>query len=265
VACLQTCGQLQQRYQRASARERVSSSSVKVAYVLYPDFTALDLIGPYEVISVWPDVELHWVATTPGPIRTDHGLAMLPTAMPADLPDPDLLVIPGSSKPLGPLKDELLLSWVRSVAPTAQWLTSVCTGSGVYAAAGVLKGRRATTHWGFRENLKAMGVDVVADRVVFDGRFVTGAGVSAGIDMALALTARVHGDELAKAIQLGIEYDPQPLFDVGAPQRADASTLRLAARMLLGESPLRTLAGYSSRMLSDRIRALRRTAASTRR
>ena len=91
----------------------------------------------------------------------------------------------------------------------------------------MLKGRRATTHWGFRENLKAMGVEVVADRVVFDGPFVTGAGVSAGIDMALALTARVHGEELAKAIQLGIEYDPQPPFDVGAPEKADASTLRL--------------------------------------
>jgi transcriptional regulator GlxA family with amidase domain len=237
---------------------------VKIAYVLYPDFTALDLIGPYEVISVWPDVELHWVATTPGPIRTDHGLAMLPTATPADLPDPDVVVIPGSSKPLGPLKDEVLLDWVRSVAPTAQWLASACTGSGVYGAAGVLKGRRATTHWGFRENLKAMGVEVVADRVVFDGPFVTGAGVSAGIDMALALTARVHGDELAKAIQLGIEYDPQPLFDVGAPEKADASTLRLAARMLLGDTPLRTLAGYSSRMLGDRARALRRAATSQR-
>jgi len=237
---------------------------MKIAYVLYPDFTALDLIGPYEVISVWPDVELYWVATTPGPIRTDHGLAMLPTATPADLPDPNVVVIPGSSKPLGPLKDELLLDWVRSVAPTAQWLTSACTGSGVYGAAGVLQGRRATTHWGFRENLKAMGVDVVADRVVFDGPFVTGAGVSAGIDMALALTARVHGDELAKAIQLGIEYDPQPLFDVGAPEKADASTLRLAARMLLGDTPVRTLAGYSSRMIGDRIRALRRTATSRR-
>jgi len=238
---------------------------VKIAYVLYPDFTALDLIGPYEVISVWPGVELHWVATTPGPIRTDHGLAIFPTATPATLPDPDVVVIPGSSKPLGPLRDELLLNWVRSVAPTAQWLTSVCTGSGVYAAAGVLKGRRATTHWGFRENLKAMGVEVVADRVVFDERFVTGAGVSAGIDMALALTARVHGDELARAIQLGIEYDPQPLFDVGAPERADASTLRLAARMLLGDRPLQTLAGYSSRMLGDRVRALRHAAAAKRR
>jgi transcriptional regulator GlxA family with amidase domain len=238
---------------------------VKVAYVIYPDFTALDLIGPYEVISLWPDVELHWVATTPGPIHSDHGLAVMPTATPADLPDPDVVVIPGSSKPLGPLKDDVLLDWVRRVAPTAQWLASACTGSAVYGAAGVLTGRRATTHWGFRENLKAMGVDVVAERVVFDGRFVTGAGVSAGIDMALALTARVHGEKLAKAIQLGIEYDPQPPFDAGAPEKADASTLRLTARMLMGDAPLRTFAGYGSRMVGDRVRGLRRALATKRR
>jgi transcriptional regulator GlxA family with amidase domain len=238
---------------------------MKIAYVIYPDFTALDLIGPYEVISLWPDVELHWVATTPGPIHTDHGLALLPTTTPAELPDPDVVVIPGSSKPLGPLKDEVLLDWIRSVEPTAQWLASACTGAAVYGAAGVLRGRRATTHWGFRENLRAMGVEVVSDRVVFDGRFVTGAGVSAGIDMALALTARVHGEEMAKAIQLGIEYDPQPPFDAGAPEKADASTLRLTARMLMGDAPLRTFAGYSSRMVGDRMRGLRRAVASSRR
>jgi transcriptional regulator GlxA family with amidase domain len=230
---------------------------VKIAYVLYPDFTALDLIGPYEVISAWPDVELHWVATTEGPIYSDRGLAVLPTTTPAGLPDPDVVVIPGSSVPLGPLGDEVLLDWVRQVAPTAQWLTSACTGSGVYGAAGVLTGRRATTHWGFRENLRAMGVDVVTDRVVFDGPFVTGAGVSAGIDMALALTARAHGEELAKAIQLAIEYDPQPPFDAGSPDKASASTLRLSMRMLLGDTPLRTLGGLSSRLVGNRLRRVR--------
>ncbi|WP_445149679.1 DJ-1/PfpI family protein [Baekduia sp. Peel2402] len=230
---------------------------MKIAYVLYEDFTALDLIGPYEVISAWPDVELHWVATSSGPVSTDRGMQVLPTVMPEGIPDPDVVVIPGSSNPLGPLKDEALLQWVRDVAPGAQWLSSACTGAGVYGAAGVLKGKRATTHWGFRENLKAMGVDVVADRVVFDGKFVTGAGVSAGIDMALALTGRVHGEELAKAIQLAIEYDPQPPFDEGSPDKASASTLRLASRMLLGDTPLKTMAGYSRRMMGDRVRRLR--------
>jgi transcriptional regulator GlxA family with amidase domain len=230
---------------------------MKIAYVLYPGFTALDLIGPAEVISAWPDVELHWVATTTGPIHSDRGMAVLPTTTPAGLPDPDVVVIPGSSAPLGPLGDAALLEWVRQVAPGAQWLASACTGSGVYGAAGVLAGRRATTHWAFRENLRAMGVDVVADRVVFDGRFVTGAGVSAGIDMALALTARVHGEELAKAIQLAIEYDPEPPFDAGSPDKASASTLRLAMRMLIGDAPLRTATALSARMVGDRVRRLR--------
>jgi transcriptional regulator GlxA family with amidase domain len=230
---------------------------MKIAYVLYPNFTALDLIGPYEVISAWPDAELHWVATSAGPIHSDRGMAVLPTTTPDGLPDPVVVVIPGSSEPLGPLGDAALLDWVRQVAPRAQWLASACTGSGVYGAAGVLAGRRATTHWAFRENLRAMGVDVVTDRVVFDGPFVTGAGVSAGIDMALALTARVHGEEVAKAIQLAIEYDPQPPFDAGSPDKAGASTLRLAMRMLIGDAPLRTMAGLSSRMAGDRVRRLR--------
>jgi transcriptional regulator GlxA family with amidase domain len=230
---------------------------MKIAYVLYEDFTALDLIGPYEVISLWPDVKLHWVASSLDPVRTDHGLAMLPTDTPGMLPDPDVLVIPGSSKPLGPLGDVALLEWVRDASEGAQWLASACTGSGVYAAAGVLSGRRATTHWGFRENLRAMGVDVVTDRVVFDGKFVTGAGVSAGIDMALALTARVHGEDVAKAIQLAIEYDPQPPFDAGSPDKAGASTMRLAFKMLLGERPLGTATGLAARMVRDRARRLR--------
>lgn len=226
--------------------------AMKIAYVLYPDFTALDLIGPYEVISSWPDAELHFVATSLEPVATDRGLRMIPTDTPETLRDPDVVVIPGSSKPLEPLKDEALLQWVRDVAPGAQWMTSACTGSAVMAAAGILEGRRATTHWGFRENLRAMGVDVVTDRTVIDGKFVTGAGVSAGIDMALALTAEVHGVQVAKAIQLAIEYDPQPPFDSGSPDKAGASTLRLSMRMLLGDEPVKTAAATARRMLSDR-------------
>lgn len=230
---------------------------MKIAYVLYEDFTALDLIGPYEVISQWPDAEIHFVATTTGPVHTDHGLAMQPTDTPQTLPDPDVIVIPGSSKPLGPLDDQALLDWVRSASQTAQWCASACTGAGVYAAAGVLTGRRATTHWAFRENLRAMGVEVVGDRVVVDGRFVTGAGVSAGIDMALLLTGMVHGEEAAKAIQLGIEYDPQPPYQAGSPDKASASTLRLAMRMLMGDRPVQMMGALGARMASDRLKGLR--------
>ena len=225
---------------------------VRIAYVLYPAFTALDLVGPYEVISRWPGAEVHFVAGSLEPVRADAGLVVTPTDTWDTLPDPDVVMIPGSSDPLGPLKDEALLAWVRAAAGSATWLASACTGSAVYGAAGLLAGRRATTHWAFRENLSAMGVEVVPDRVVFDEPFVTGAGVSAGIDMALALTARVHGEELAKGLQLGIEYDPQPPFASGAPEKADASTLRLALRILLGDRPFRMMAAFAGRLARDR-------------
>jgi transcriptional regulator GlxA family with amidase domain len=193
---------------------------VRVALVLYDQFTALDLVGPYEVIAAWPDAEVHFVATEAGPIRADAGLIVSPTDTPDSLPDPDLVLVPGSSRPLGPLGDQPLLDWVRRASESATWMASVCTGAAVYAAAGLLEGRRATTHWAFRDALAGMGVAVSTDRVVFDEPFVSGAGVSAGVDMALELTARVHGDDAARRIQLAIEYDPQPPFDAGSPEKA---------------------------------------------
>jgi transcriptional regulator GlxA family with amidase domain len=211
---------------------------MKIAYVLYPDFTALDLIGPYEVISRWPDAEVHFLARSLDPVRCDRGLTVMPTDTPQALPDPDLIVVPGSEKPLPVMDDHVLVDWLREAAPHCQWTASVCTGAGLYAAAGLLDGKKTTTHWGFRDNLRAMGIEVVGDRVVWQGNHISGAGVSAGIDMALALTERVHGRELAQSLQLAIEYDPQPPFDSGSPNKADASTLRLALRVLLGDRPL---------------------------
>jgi transcriptional regulator GlxA family with amidase domain len=193
---------------------------MRVAFVLYDQFTALDLVGPYDVIGAWPDADVHFVATEDGPIRADAGLIVSPTDTPDSLADPDLVLVPGSSKPMGPLADARLLDWVRQASGSATWMASVCTGAGVYAAAGLLEGRRATTHWAFRDALASMGVEVSTDRVVFDDPFVSGAGVSAGIDMALALTARVHGDDAARSLQLAIEYDPQPPFDAGSPEKA---------------------------------------------
>jgi transcriptional regulator GlxA family with amidase domain len=207
---------------------------MKIAYVLYDDFTALDLIGPYEVISLWPGAEIHFLATHEGPVATDHGLRMVPTDSPDTLRDPDVVVMPGSGKPLGPLENEALLQWVRDVEPGAQWMASACTGSLVYAKAGVSAGRRATTHWAVREFLNTLDVEVVTDRVVVDGKFISGAGVSAGIDMALALTAEVHGPEIAEAIQLGIEYDPQPPFNGGSPETASEPAKQRALQVLLG-------------------------------
>jgi transcriptional regulator GlxA family with amidase domain len=237
---------------------------MKIAYVLYPDFTALDLVGPYEVISRWPGADVHFLARSLDPVRSDRGLAVIPTDTPATLPDPDLIVVPGSENPVPVLDDQVLLEWLRSAAPGCQWTASVCTGAGLYAAAGLLEGKRTTTHWGFRDNLRAMGVEVVADRVVWEGNHISGAGVSAGIDMALALTERVHGRKLAESLQLAIEYDPQPPFDSGSPTKADASTLRLALRVLLGDRPVRMATRLNRQSAAARLKRARRALSSRR-
>jgi transcriptional regulator GlxA family with amidase domain len=234
---------------------------VKIAYVLYPDFTALDLVGPYEVISRWPDAEVHFLARSLEPVRADVGLTVIPTDTPDTLSDPDLIVVPGSGNPVPVLDDQVLIEWLRAAAPGCQWTASVCTGAGLYAAAGLLEGKKTTTHWAFRDNLRAMGVEVVGDRVVWQGNHISGAGVSAGIDMALALTDRVHGRKLAESLQLSIEYDPQPPFDTGSPTKADASTLRLALRVLLGDRPFEAAARFSRHSAAARFRRARRALA----
>ena len=167
-------------------------------------------------------------------------------------------MVPGSENPLPVLEDHVLVDWLRAAAPNCQWTASVCTGAGLYAAAGLLDGKKTTTHWGFRDNLRAMGIEVVADRVVWEGNHISGAGVSAGIDMALALTERVHGRELAESLQLVIEYDPQPPFDSGAPTKADASTLRLALRVLLGDRPVQMATRLNRQSAAARLSRARR-------
>ena len=206
---------------------------MKIAYVIYPDFTALDLVGPYEVISRWPGAEVHFVAHSLDPVRADAGLTVIPTDTPETLPDPDLIVVPGSGNPLPVLEDEVLIDWLRNAAPGCQWTASVCTGASLYAAAGLLEGKKTTTHWVFRDYVRSQGAEVVPDRVVWKDNHVSGAGVSAGIDMALSLTERIHGPEAAKALQLIIEYDPQPPFDAGSPDKADPETIEFAQRMMI--------------------------------
>jgi transcriptional regulator GlxA family with amidase domain len=211
---------------------------MKVAHVLYPDFTALDVIGPYEIISRWPDAELHFLASSLDPVRTDGGLAMIPTDTPESLRDPDLIVVPGSGNPLPVLEDRVLIDWLQEAAPGCKWTASVCTGAGLYAAAGLLDGKKTSTHWGFRDVVRAYGVEVVEDRVVWEGNHVSCAGVSAGIDMALTLTERVHGRDLAEALQLVIEYDPEPPFDTGSLAKADSATERRAMEVLIAAAGL---------------------------
>ena len=202
-----------------------------IAFVLYPDMTALDLVGPYDVLGHGPDVTPHFVAATPDPVRCDAGLLIAPTTTFADLRRADVIVVPGG-KPYGVLEEGTVAAWLREVHPTATWTTSVCTGSTLLAAAGVLDGKRATTHWAVRDLLASMGVEVSTDRVVRDGSVITGAGVSAGIDMALTLAGILWGDVVAQGLQLAIEYDPEPPYDSGSVEKAAPEVAALIRGLL---------------------------------
>jgi transcriptional regulator GlxA family with amidase domain len=196
---------------------------VKIAILIFDRLTALDAVGPYEVLSRLPAAELSFVAKDPGPKRTDTGSLSLNAELAiADVPDPDIVLVPGGegNRPL--MRDAEVLDWLRAAHRGSTWTTSVCTGALVLGAAGILDGLRATTHWAFRDVLTEFGAEPVAERVVVDGKVVTAAGVSAGIDMALRLAALDVGEEFAQAIQLGIEYDPDPPFDTGSPEKAPA-------------------------------------------
>jgi putative intracellular protease/amidase len=199
---------------------------MQIAILLFDRFTALDAVGPYEVLSRLPEAEVRFVALEPGLKRADTGqLALLADASLAELPHPEIVLVPGGPGQAALMEDGPVHEWLRAAHETSTWTVSVCTGSLILAAAGLLAGRRATSHWGALEELGRLGAEPVSERVVFDGKLVTGAGVSAGIDMALTLAARIAGDQYAQAIQLGIEYDPQPPFDAGAPHKAPAEIL----------------------------------------
>ncbi len=200
----------------------------QIAVLLYEDMTALDAVGPYEVLARLPGAEMRFVATRPGPITTDEGLVLVADAGLDDVPAPDVVLVPGGPGTLPALEDEAAVAWLRRVHETARWTTSVCTGSLLLGAAGVLQGRRATSHWILRDMLRQFGAEPVAERVVLQGDVITAAGVSAGIDMALRLAALEAGEDEARALQLVIEYDPDPPFDSGAFETADEDTRRRA-------------------------------------
>ena len=204
---------------------------MQIAIPLYERFTALDAVGPYEVLSRLPGATVTFVAERAGPVRTDTGmLGLTADAALTDLPSPDVVVVPGGFGTRALLGHAPLLDWIRGAHETSRWTTSVCTGSLLLAAAGLLDDTEATTHWAARDLLESLGARYVERRVVEQGKLVTGAGVSAGIDMALTLAARIAGDTVAQAIQLGIEYDPQPPFDAGSPAKAPAAAMALAHR-----------------------------------
>ena len=198
---------------------------VHVAFLLFPDVTQLDLTGPAQVLSRLGSARIDLVARTRDPVPTDAGFSIMPTATFDDVQSADRLCVPGGFGTVAAMEDAQTLDWVRTVAADARWVTSVCTGSLVLAAAGLLKGYKATSHWASRHQLAWFGAEPVNERWVIDRNRVTGGGVTAGIDFALALTALIRGEDHAKFVQLSIEYDPHPPFDCGTPEKADAATL----------------------------------------
>ncbi|WCM26845.1 DJ-1/PfpI family protein [Sphingomonas sp. QA11] len=200
-------------------------SSIRIAFLLFPDVTQLDLTGPAQVLSRLGNATIDLVARDVAPVATDAGFALLPTATFADAPPPDILCIPGGFGVNDAMEDPATLAWVGRAAAGATWVTSVCTGALLLGAAGLLRGYRATTHWASHHHLAAFGAIPVRERVVFDRNRVTGGGVTAGIDFGLALTAAIRGEAHARLVQLGLEYDPHPPFDSGSPEHADDATI----------------------------------------
>jgi transcriptional regulator GlxA family with amidase domain len=200
---------------------------MKIAIPLYDRFTALDAVGPFEVLSLLPGAEITWLGPEAGPVSTDNGLTLVAGAAYEELPDPEVLLVPGGLGTYDVLEDERLVGWIRRAHESSEWTTSVCTGSLLLAAAGVLDGLDATTHWLDLEALERLGAKPTGRRVVEQGKVVTAAGVSSGIDMGLVLAARIAGPEVAQAIQLAIEYDPQPPFDAGSTEKAPPEIVEL--------------------------------------
>ncbi|MCX5202885.1 DJ-1/PfpI family protein [Streptomyces sp. NBC_00237] len=199
---------------------------MQIAIALYENFTALDAIGPYETLGNLPGAETVLVAEQAGPVRNDRGdLCIVATRSFAEVTRPDIVIVPGGPDATNQTENTALLDWLRAVDPTTTWTTSVCTGSLALAAAGLLHGRRATTHWLAMDTLEGLGARPTGERVVFDGKYVTAAGVSSGIDMGLTLVGKIQGDMVAQVIQLMTEYDPQPPYDAGSPDKAPAEVV----------------------------------------
>lgn len=192
----------------------------RIGLLLFPDITQLDMTGPYEVFTKFPEAEVRLIWKTLEPVKAGGGMRIMPDTTFADCPQLDLVCVPGGAGMNPLMEDAETLAFLKKQAAGARYVTSVCTGALVLGAAGLLKGRRAATHWMSCEMLADFGATPVAERVVVDGNVITGGGVTAGIDFALRVAAEAFGEDLAKAIQLGIEYDPHPPFNAGSPESA---------------------------------------------
>jgi transcriptional regulator GlxA family with amidase domain len=211
---------------------------MQVAIVLWDRFTALDAVGPYQVLSLLPGAQVRFVAEQTGPVRNEvRSLGLVADATLDEVTAPDIVVVPGGMH-AGQLADGPLHEWLRAVDETSTWTTSVCTGSLILAAAGLLTGRTATSHWAYLADLEPFGATPSSERVVFDGKYVTAAGVSSGIDMGLALAGRIAGDTVAQSIQLVIEYDPRPPYDAGSPAKAPEEVVKGVRQLLTAANSL---------------------------
>jgi cyclohexyl-isocyanide hydratase len=193
---------------------------MQIAFLPFVDMTQLDMTGPAQFLSRLPGASVHYVSGSLDPLPTDAGFAIVPTATYPQMPAPDIVCVPGGVGVADVINDEAAMAWLRQAGSTATWVTSVCTGALILGAAGLLKGYKATTHWAWHHHLALFGAEPVHARTVVDRNRVTGGGVTAGIDFALVLMAEVAGKEFAKAVQLGLEYDPAPPFDAGSPAKA---------------------------------------------
>ena len=193
---------------------------MQIAFLPFADMTQLDMTGPAQFLSRLPGASVHYVSGSLDPLPTDAGFAIVPTATYPQMPAPDIVCVPGGVGVADVINDEAAMAWLRQAGSTATWVTSVCAGALILGAAGLLKGYKATTHWAWHHHLALFGAEPVHARTVVDRNRVTGGGVTAGIDFALVLMAEVAGKEFAKAVQLGLEYDPAPPFDAGSPAKA---------------------------------------------
>jgi cyclohexyl-isocyanide hydratase len=226
------------------------SAQRRIGMLIFPRLTQLDLTGPYEVLARLPDTTVDLIAHTLDPVKTDRGMMIVPSKTYADCPPLDVVMVPGGPGQQDLMEDAVALEFLRRQARGAKFVTSVCTGSLVLGAAGLLKGKRATCHWAAIEHLAALGAIPVNERVVVDGTVVTGAGVAAGIDFALALAEILAGEQVAREIQLQIEYDPDPPFNSGSPRTAAPETLAaVRARLAPLNEQRRTVARRVGRNL----------------
>lgn len=207
---------------------------MRIAFLFYDQMTTLDAIGPWEVLSRLPGAQPVVASRFGARVRTDTGLVFDDTVPFAQVASADVLVVPGTGNVKPQLDDKRTLDWVRDIDATTRWTTSVCTGAMILGAAGLLQGKRATTHWAALQSLTKFGATPANERVVRDSKVITAAGVSAGIDMALTLAAELTNETTARALQLGIEYDPQPPFDSGNAGSADEATRAKSLALLAG-------------------------------